>query len=810
MLQAPPGAGKTTRVPLAVAAHRQMAGRKVLVLEPRRLAARLAAGHMAAQRGEAVGAHVGYRVRLDRKVGPKTRVELVTDGLFLRQLQDDPELQAVGCLIFDEVHERGLESDLALALALEARAAFRPDLWLIAMSATLEAEPWVALLGDAPLITSTGRSHPVELRWRPPPRGERLERSVARVVKEALREEPGSLLVFLPGQAEIRRTARAIEQGGLPEDTDLAPLYGELSRAQQTAAITPAPAERRKIVLASAIAETSLTIEGIRVVVDSGLARLPRYDPRSGMARLETLPASRATATQRAGRAGRLAPGVCYRLWEEAEHRARPAQPTPEILAGDPLPLALDLALWGAGEGEGLAFLDPPPASLIQPARALLQTLGALDEAGAPTAHGRALGRLGLHPRLGHMVLSAAERGLSREACRLAALLSGRGILRGQERRDLRHHLEAFLRPKEAGPSLDRGALHEAQALARQLEAQLGRPRRGGEGTGSIGQLLASAYPDRIAKRQDQDPERTRYRLANGRQAELPSDEPLALEPWLAVADLGGGSPLRIYRAAAIAPAEIEELFEERIAWRRRVSWDPKTKSVIARQERRLDALVLDERPLPDPAPDEVAAALAEGIRRLGVGALPWTTEARALQARIAFAGRQREGAWPAVDDRHLLADPLAWLAGQLMGRSKASELQDLDLVAGLLSLLDHKQRRDLDRIAPPRLTVASGRAVPIDYASEPPVVSVKLQEMFGATELPRVAQGAVRLRAELLSPAGRPLAVTGDLAHFWQEGYPQVRAEMRGRYPRHPWPEDPLTAAASARTKAKGRKVSD
>ncbi len=807
MLQAPPGAGKTTRVPLAVAAHPRMAGWKVLVLEPRRLAARLAAGHMAAERGERLGEHVGYRVRLDRKIGPKTRVELVTDGLFLRQLQEDPELAGVGCLIFDEVHERGLESDLALALALEARAAFRPDLWLIAMSATLEAEPWVALLGDVPLITSSGRSHPVELRWRPPPRGERLERSVARVVKEVLREESGSLLVFLPGQAEIRRAAQAIEKAGLPEGTSLAPLYGDLSRAAQTAAITPAAPGRRKVVLASAIAETSLTIEGIRVVVDSGLARLPRYDPRSGMARLETLPASKATATQRSGRAGRLEPGICYRLWDEAEHRARAAQPLPEILAGDPLPLALDLALWGAGQGDGLAFLDPPPATLIEPARRLLRDLGALDSDGAPTAHGRAIGRLGLHPRLGHMVLSAADLGLARDACRLAALLSGRGLLRGEDGRDLRQHLEALLQPKAAGASLDRGALHEAQALARQLEGQLRVAREGGGDLGAVGRLLALAYPDRLAKRLDQERERTRYRMANGRQAELPSEDPLALEPWLAIADLGGGVVPRIFRAAPIALSEIEALFEDRVSWQRRVAWDPRTKGVLARQERRLDALVLEERPLRDPAAAEVAAALAEGIRRLGVGALPWTAETRARQARIAFAGRLQPGLWPAVDDKSLLADPLSWLGDQLMGRAKASELQDLDLAAGLFLLLDHRQRRALDRFAPQHLAAASGRSVAIDYASDPPVVSVKLQEMFGTTSLPSVADGQVPLRAELLSPAGRPLAVTGDLARFWQEGYPQVRAEMRGRYPRHPWPEDPLAAPATARTKAKPRK---
>ncbi|GAB5470778.1 MAG: ATP-dependent helicase HrpB [Rhodospirillales bacterium] len=804
VLQAPPGAGKTTRVPLAIAAHPAMAGRKVVVLEPRRLAARLAAGHMATVLGEAPGERVGYRVRLDRKVGPKTQVELVTDGLFLRQLQEDPELTGVGCLLFDEVHERGLESDLALALALEARAALRPDLWLLAMSATLEAEPWCALLGDAPLIAASGRQHPIDLRWRPPGPGERLERSVQRVVAEALRTDPGSLLVFLPGQAEIRRAQQAIEAASLPPDCDLAPLYGDLGRGAQAAALRPAPDGRRKIVLATAIAETSLTIEGIAVVIDGGLARQPRYDPRSGMTRLETLPVSRATATQRAGRAGRLGPGICYRLWEEAEHRARPAQPTPEILCGDPVPLALELALWGGGED--LAFLDPPPTSLLQPARDLLRALGALDEAGRVTPHGRELGRLGLHPRLAQMVLAGARLGEGRSACRLAALLSGRDLLRGTLRSDLRQQMSLLEDSKAGAAGLDRAAVREAQAVARQLDGQLGsilgRERRRGEGA-SLGQLLALAYPDRLAKRQAQEAERTRYRLANGRPAEIASDDPLALEPWLAVADLGGGTPqglARIRRAAPIAVSEIEALFEARIGWQRRVAWDPAAKVVVAREERRLGALALATRPLAAPAPEELLLALAEGLRRAGTTALPWTSASRALQARLAFAAKHSGGDWPAVDDASLIADPAAWLGGQLWGLSKLSELQSLDLGQALLGLLTPHQRQALQRAAPARLSVPSGRDVPIDYASDPPVVSVKLQEMFGTKETPRIGEGKVALRIELLSPAGRPVAVSGDLAHFWAETYRQVRGEMRGRYPKHPWPEDPLQAVATAR----------
>lgn len=806
MLQAPPGAGKTTRVPLAVAEHPAMAGRKVLVLEPRRLAARLAAGHMATNLGETPGERVGYRVRLERKVGPKTQVELVTDGLFLRQIQEDPELQGIGCLIFDEVHERGLESDLALALALEARSALRPDLWLLAMSATLEAEPWQQLLGAAPLITSEGRSYPVDLRWRPPEPRERLERSLQRTVKEALREDEGSILVFLPGQAEIRRAQQALLKSGLPANCDLMALFGDLSKQQQAAALEPAPAGRRKIVLASAIAETSVTIEGIGVVIDAGLARLPRHDPRSGMTRLETLPVSQATATQRAGRAGRLGPGVCYRLWEEAEHRARPAQPTPEILAGDPLPLALELALWGAEDGSGLAFLDPPPERLLGPARDLLRRLGALDQSGQVTAHGRALGRLGLHPRLAHMVLTAAEQGKAAQACRLAALLSGRGLLRGAGRSDLGQQLSLL---EDGGSGVDRAAASEAKALARQIERHVkgvAQRREGGTAL-SVGQLLALAYPDRVAKKQAETPEWTRYRLANGRPAEIDSADPLALEPWLAVADLGGSGsgPARIQSGAALAPAEIEEIFADAIAWQDRVAWDHASRSVVARQERRFDALTLASRPLVQPDPHAQAAALAEGIARSGVGSLPWSPAARAVQARLAAAARLfPEADWPPVDDASLLADPLTWLEADLLGLAKLSELETLDLGSALLRHLSYEQRSLLDRELPAKVTVPSGRAVGIDYASDPPVISVKLQEMFGAEETPRLGQGRLSLRVELLSPGGRPVAVSGDLAHFWTETYPQVRGEMRGRYPKHPWPDDPLAAPAQAKAVAR------
>jgi len=801
VLQAPPGAGKTTRVPLALAAAPWMAGRKVVVLEPRRLPVRMAARHMAASLGEAVGEQVGYRVRLESRVGPRTRVELVTDGLFLRQLQADPGLAGVGCVVFDEFHERGMVSDLALALALEAQA-LNPDLRLLVMSATLDAAPVARLLGGAPLLTSAGRAFPVELRWAGRAPVGRIEDLVAEATLRALKEETGSLLVFLPGQGEIRRVAERLAER-LPPGTDLAPLYGDLETRAQDAAVQPAPPGRRKVVLATAIAETSLTIEGIRVVIDSGLARVPRYDPRSGMTRLETLRASQATATQRAGRAGRLEPGVCYRLWTEADHRARLPQPLPEILAGDPAPLALELALWGAGEGRELALLDPPPPGPLAQARALLTELGALDAGGQPTAHGRAMAALGLHPRLAHMLLAARETGQGRLACGLAALLSGRDLLRAAHDADLRPRVELLFRQGE-DPRADRGALFEARALAQQWSqaARIGRDEP--VESASSGAVLALAYPDRVAQARGQP---GHFRLANGRGAVLPPEDPLAAAPWLAIAALDGAAErARIFLAAPITPEEIEQRFAGRIREERLVAWDARAEAVRILRRRCLAALVLEEKRDERADPAAVAAALAEGIRQLGHAALPWTPEARALQARIALLRRLWPEAWPDLSDAALLADPLAWLGGRLDGMTRRAHLARLDLRAALLDRLDWQQRRELDRLAPTHLPVPSGRAVALDYGGEAPVLAVKLQELFGQRTTPAVAEGRVPVVIHLLSPAGRPVQVTQDLEGFWKTGYPAVRGELRGRYPRHPWPDDPLTAPPQRGTKRSGR----
>jgi ATP-dependent helicase HrpB len=795
VLQAPPGAGKTTRVPLALLEAAFLAGRSVVVLEPRRLAARMAARHMAASRGETVGETVGYRVRLDSRVGPRTRVELVTDGLFLRRLQDDPGLDGIGCLIFDEFHERGLEGDLALALALEART-LNPDLRLIVMSATLDAAPVARLLGDAPIISSEGRAHPVETRYLPRPPTGRIEATVATTIRRILDEEDGSILAFLPGAREIRRVADHLADEALPADVTVAPLYGDLDARAQDAAVSPPPRGQRKVVLATSIAETSLTIEGIRIVVDSGLARLPRYDPRSSMTRLETLRASQATTDQRRGRAGRLGPGICIRLWTEADQRARAPHAAPEILAADLTPLALELAVWGAGDGRGLAFLDPPPAGAMAQARDLLTQLGALDAGGTATAHGKAMARLGLHPRLAHMILAAAARGSGRLACETAAILSERDLFRGPASgrdAELRARIAVLRGERGEGASVDRGAVSQARALAQQWMRSAKVSDKESTDLGRLGEIVALAYPDRVAQARDA---RGQFLLANGRGAVLPETDPMAGEPYLAVATLDGDArSARIFLAAPIDRTAIEDLFADRVTTVDEVRWDARSESVLAARERRFGALVLDREPLGSLASPAVAQAMAEGLRQLGDAALPWTREARAIQARIAFLHRLDPEAWPDLSDAALMADPLAWLGGRLNGVTRRAHLACIDVAAALLDRLDWRQRRELDRLAPTHVAVPTGRQAALDYTGEVPVLAVKLQEMFGQRTTPTVADGRAAVIVHLLSPAGRPVQVTQDLAGFWRTGYAAVRAELRGRYPRHPWPEDPTTA---------------
>ncbi len=820
VIQAPPGSGKTTLIPLALLDEAWLSGRSIIMLEPRRLAARMAARRMAYLLGEAVGETVGYRVRLESKVGPRTRIEVVTDGVFLRRLQRDPELSGVAAILFDEVHERGLETDLALALCREAQQALRPDLRLVAMSATLDAAPFAALLGDAPVVTAEGRAFPVEIRWRPPAANTRIEQATTDCIRQAMGETEGDMLVFLPGQGEIRRTMTRLQDAGLPENVSVMPLYGDLSPAEQDAAIQPSPAGRRKVVLATSIAESSLTIEGVRVVVDAGLMRQASFSPRTGMSGLETVKVSQASAEQRAGRAGRVAPGVCYRLWAEAAHGGLAKFSAPEIANADLAPLALDLAVWGARDAAALPWLDPPPAPALAQARKLLHDLGALDHAGVGegnvTPHGRAMAELPLHPRLAHMVIRGQAKGLGALACMLAALLSERDIARsggphGPRDADLRWRLDMLLRAdRKAAPHgmrVDEGAVRQIRKLAEDWRRRIdARPHHGD--TEATGLLLALAYPDRVAKKRGQ--QAGSYLMSGGRGARLDELDALCREPYLAIGELDGAqADARVYLAAPLSEAEIEAELGDAIQTTESVVWDDREKAVLARRQRRLGALVLKERMLDKPDPDALRAALLEGIRKAGLDALPWTAGLRQWQARVALLRRTLPQAanWPDCSDAALLEGLDDWLSPYLDGLGKLSQLAGIDLHAALTGRLNYAERKLLDAEAPTHWIVPTGNALAIDYAAgDMPVLAVRLQEMFGERETPSIAGGRVKLLLHLLSPARRPLQVTADLAGFWQSSYRSVRAEMRGQYPKHEWPEDPANAAPTARAKPRAR----
>jgi len=813
VLQAPPGAGKTTRVPLALAAAQPWGQGKILVLEPRRLAAKLAARQMARSLGEAVGETVGYRVRLDSCVGPRTRIELLTDGLFLRLLQEDPALTGVTAVLFDEVHERGVGSDLALALTWQAKQLLVPDLALLAMSATLDAEPLAQLLGGAPVLSSSGQAYPVQTfyadRSAPDqPTVAAIADQVRPAIRRALAEQRGSVLVFLPGQAEIRRLGEQLQD--LPEEVELTPLYGDLDGRAQDAAVAPAAAGRRKLVLATALAESSLTIEGISVVVDAGWSRVSRFDPATGLARLLTEKASLAQADQRRGRAGRLGPGVCYRLWTAIDQQRRPAQPQPEILGCDPAPLALELALWGAGSGEGLAFLDPPPAVPLEQARQLLTELGGLDAQGQPTKRGRALGQLGLHPRLGAMLLAAGELQLPAElglpawgaperqalACALAALLGERDPLRQGAvslGADLCLRLDRLERGRGDGWPLLRQL---TQQLRRQLRLPRDLPLLPEGWPAWVGVLLALAYPDRLGLPRAAERPGV-FLLASGRGAALGSNDPLAASAALVAAHLDGDRrQARIWLAAALPLAALELLQADQLRSRDLVQWDDNKQLVQARRQRCLGALLLNDEPLANPDPELLRACVLEQLRRGGLQQLAWTPERQQLRGRLGFLQRLEPELWPAVDDTSLLAELELWLGPALGGVRSLGELQRLDVGAALLDRLDWRQRSQLDVLAPLRWPLPTGRVGRIDYTGEEPVLSSRLQDFFGLTATPRLAEGRHAVLVHLLSPAGRPAAVTRDLASFWQQGYPLVRKDLRGRYPKHRWPEDPLAPA--------------
>ncbi|MFD2262482.1 ATP-dependent helicase HrpB [Lacibacterium aquatile] len=797
VLQAPPGAGKTTRVPLALLDAPWRAGGKIIVLEPRRLAARSAALRMATTLGEEVGETVGYRVRLDSRIGPKTIIEVMTEGLFLRRLQSDPSLDGVAGVLFDEFHERSVDGDLALAFCLESRAALRDDLRLLVMSATLDGEAVARHLDDAPIITSEGRAFPVEIRHLPRP--DRLEPAMAAAIRQALNEVPeGDILAFLPGGAEIRRTADALV--GLPPTIDLTPLHGDLPLAEQDRAIKPAPTGRRKVVLATSIAETSLTIEGVRVVIDSGLSRVARFDPNSSMGRLETVRVSLAAAEQRRGRAGRVAPGVCYRLWPEAETRALLPFHPPAILEADLTPLALELAVWSA---DSLPWLTPPPSGTLSAARELLNDLGALDE-GRVTTHGKAMSELGAHPRLAHLMLTGAADGYGATACLLGALLSERDPLRGPMARDtdLGRRVD-LLRGEETSPALDRGAAARIREQAKAFRRQLDLPAQDRERSDGelIGRLVALAYPDRIAQRRGPPGQ---FRLSGGRGASLPPEDPLAANEFLAVAAIDGQKQTaRIFLAAPVSRAGLEADFPERLAERAFVEWDEREKIVQARRQIRLGALILSDKPLTNPGSTDVAAAVMAGIRRHGLALLPWNDTCETLRQRVAFARRyDSDQDWPDLGDEALLSTLEEWLAPHLDGISRATHFSRIDLFQALSSLMPWPLPARLDKIAPTHLSVPSGSRIPIDYSGEEPVLAVRLQEMFGLATTPSVAEGRVPVLLHLLSPARRPVQVTRDLAGFWRGAYAEVRKDLRGQYPKHYWPDNPLEAEATARTK--------
>lgn len=810
VLVAEPGAGKTTRVPLALMNQAWLRNRRILMLEPRRLAARAAAGYMARLLGEHVGQTVGYRVRRDTKIGPDTRIEVLTEGVLTRLLQEDPGLDDVGAVIFDEFHERNLQADLGLALCLQSQSILRPDLRLLVMSATLDESPVAALLGGAPVVKSAGRAYPVETFYTSRPSGERIEPAVVRIIVQALAAHEGDILVFLPGAGEIRRVRDSLAQC-IHDPITLAPLYGNLPLEEQDKAVLPGKPGQRKIVLATSIAETSLTVEGIRIVIDSGLARVPRFSPRTGMTRLETVPVSRASADQRRGRAGRLGPGICYRLWTAREERCLAPHAVPEILEADLAPLALELAAWGAKDPHELGWLDVPPAAAFAQACELLGQLGALDGAGKMTAHGRRMAAAGIHPRLAHMILTAIPMKLGGLACELAALLSERDLLRsgasGPPEADLRLRVDLLRRSRtsrehsaanpryDADYTLCRRVAAEADLLKRQFHIV---PQEYAAAD-ACGLLLAFAYPDRIAQLRQNG----HFLLRNGRGATLAANQLLAEEACLVAAELDDrGTESRIYLAAPIDRAELERYFAGQMIASTAIFWDRKAQAVRGRTCRKLGALVLEDSLLADMDKEQCLAALVAGIKTEGLGILPWTKAAVSLRRRMAFMHKEEAG-WPDVSDEGLEEQLEKWLGPFLYGMKSRDDLQQLDLTEIFALLLTWEQRRTLDEQAPAHILLPSGRRVPVDY-SDPsaPVLAVRLQEMFGLAETPRIARGRVALTLHLLSPARRPVQVTKDLASFWRSAYFEVKRDLAGRYPKHYWPDDPMTALPTHRAK--------
>ena len=811
LLEAPPGAGKSTLVPLFLLDSPWLEEPKILMLEPRRIAARAVAMRMATLLGEPVGRTVGFRTRLETRVGGATRIEVVTEGILTRMLQGDPALSGVGCVIFDEFHERSLNADLGLALCIESQQNLREDLRILVMSATLDLAPLSRMLGNAPIVSTQGRSFEVATHYVPRRPDLHLELQAAQVIRSALREHDGDVLCFLPGAAEIRRVQSALEESGLERNVEVTPLYGELEGAAQDAALAaPAPG-RRKIVLATSIAETSLTIEGVRVVVDSGLRRYAQFDPATGMSRLVTGKVSQAAADQRRGRAGRVSAGDCYRLWSEGAHASLEQQTPPEILHADLAPLALELACWGTQNAAAMSWLDPPPAAPLAQARDLLHRLEAIDAASRVTLHGRDLEKLGMHPRLAHMLIKARTLSAAGLACDLAAILSERDFLKagaGARDADLRLRvavLRGDSRELPAGATVDARAKAQAQRTAGRWQRDFVRNTRDAADFHEVtGILLAWAYPDRIARARGDG---ARYLLANGRGARFGEPQALAKSEFIVAAELDGAErEARIFLAAPIALEHLEEHFSALILETAEIRWDERDQAIRARRERRLGALLLESTELREPDPAVINEAALTGLKLLGVASLPWTKELRQWRARVMLLRQFNVPSavpWPDLSDEALTRTLEEWAPPWIAGFTRREHFARMDLGQVLRSFVSHPQGNILSKEAPTHFTVPSGSHIPIDYLDgDIPSVSVRLQELFGLRETPAVAGGRLPLLLKLLSPAGRPVQITRDLVSFWNRGYHEVKKDLKGRYPKHYWPEDPYTAQATRRAR--------
>ncbi|MCK1410314.1 ATP-dependent helicase HrpB [Bradyrhizobium sp. 76] len=796
VLVAPPGAGKTTRVPLALLDAPWAKGKKIIVLEPRRIAARASADRMAKSLGERAGETIGYRVRFGSKISRATRIEVVTEGIFTRQILDDPELSGIAAVLFDEFHERSLDADMGLALARDAQTGLREDLRILVMSATLDGARVAKLLGEAPVVESEGRAFPVETRYLGRKADAPIERQMADAIASALRADAGSVLAFLPGAAEIRRTQNLLGERIQDSSIEIVPLFGALDAAVQDRAISPAPKGTRKVVLATSIAETSLTIEGVRIVVDSGLARVPRYEPDIGLTRLETVRVSRAAADQRRGRAGRTEPGVCYRLWDEPQTASLAPYTQPEILSADLSSLVLDLAQWGVADPAALSFLDPPPQPAWKEAKGLLAELNALDGDGRITAEGKSLRALALPPRLARMIVDSHRAGEGEAAAEIAAIITERGL--GGDSVDLEHRRDQFRRDRSPRAA-------SARDLARRWASQVAASEKAatGEGDLSTGLMLAYAFPDRVARNRGNGS----FVLANGRGAAVDQTSSLARAPYIAIGEMTGTAASgRILLAAQISQDEIEQHFAEHIESVEEISFDRGAMALRARRKRALHAITLSETTLAVSPSEDTARIFADGLIAAGLDRLPWSKAARQWRDRVMFLRKAEGDSWPDLSDDGLIARRDDWLVPALYDKIALKDISAGDLSDALMALLPWEMRARLDREAPTHFEAPTGSVLAIDYEAEQgPTIAVRLQELFGLNTHPSIAAGKVPLVLELLSPAQRPVQVTRDLPGFWRGSYSAVRSDLRGRYPRHPWPEDPANALPTRRVKPRG-----